>query len=236
MLILYNPVSTSPGKTVMPMSLLSLGAVLEGKYPYQIVDGNLINNHADTLIELLKSNRAAALGITVMAGPQLNQAVPLVKKIKANLPHLPIIWGGYFATQHTEAVLNSGYVDYVVRGQGELTLLELLDTLQNGGDLAAISGLSYRDGEQIVDNPTRPLASLEQFPILPYHRVDMSRYLQNNYISSRAIDYNSSFGCPFYCSFCAIVSMTNRGWMPESPQRMATTLGMLRDTYGINGV
>ena len=90
MLILYNPVSTSPGKTVMPMSLLSLGAVLEGKYPYQIVDGNLINNHADTLIELLKSNRAAALGITVMAGPQLNQAVPLVKKIKANLPTYPL--------------------------------------------------------------------------------------------------------------------------------------------------
>ena len=236
MLILYNPVSTSPGKTVMPMSLLSLGAVLEGKYPYQIIDGNLINNHADTLIETLKSSQATALGMTVMPGPQLNQVVPLVKKIKATLPHVPVIWGGYFPTQHSDVILDSGFVDVVVRGQGELTLLELLDALQNGGDLSAISGVSYRDGERIINNPTRPLVSLEQFPTLPYHRVDVPRYLQNNYISSRTIDYNSSFGCPFSCSFCAIVSMTNRGWMPESPERMESTLKMLRDTYGVNGV
>jgi anaerobic magnesium-protoporphyrin IX monomethyl ester cyclase len=53
MLILYNPVSTAPGKTVLPMSLLALGAVLEEKYPYEIIDGNLLADLANQLIDQL---------------------------------------------------------------------------------------------------------------------------------------------------------------------------------------
>lgn len=236
MLILYNPISTNPGKTVLPMSLLALGAVLEDRYPYEIVDGNLMSDHANRLVEIVKQKKATALGMTVMPGPQLNHAVPLVKKIKQALPDLPIIWGGYFPTQHHQAILESGYVDYAARGQGELTLLELLDALGNGGDLSAINGLSYRQGDRIINNPPRALTPVEKFPVYPYHRVEVDKYVQNNYVGTRALDQNSSFGCPFACNFCAIVSMTNRGWLPEPPERMAGTLKMLRDRYGVNAV
>jgi radical SAM superfamily enzyme YgiQ (UPF0313 family) len=234
MLILYNPVSTVPGKTVLPMSLLALGAVLEDKYDYKIVDGNLLVNHAGQLIDVLRTKKATALGMTVMPGPQLNHAVPLVKRIKAALPDLPIIWGGYFPTQHSDAVLQSGYVDYAVRSQGELTLLELLGVLQQGGSLSAIAGLSYREGGRVVHNAPRPLTPLDQFPIFPYHRIAVEKYVQRNYVGSRTLDQNSSFGCPFACNFCAIVSMTNRGWLPEPAERMAGTLKMLHDQYGVN--
>lgn len=234
MLILYNPVSTVPGKTVLPMSLLALGAVLEDKVPYEIVDGNLLTSQASQLIDILRAKKATALGMTVMPGPQLNHAVPLVKKIKAVMPDLPIIWGGYFPTQHSEAVLESGWVDYAVRSQGELTLLELWDTLQHGGSLSAIHGLSYRDGNRVVHNAPRALTPLDQFPVFPYHRIPVERYIQKNYVGTRTLDQNSSFGCPFACNFCAIVSMTNRGWLPEPAERMADTLKMLHDQYGVN--
>src|SRR6185503_19665090 len=134
----------------------------------------------------------------------------------------------------SEAILQSGYVDYAVRSQGELTLLELLEVLHQGGSLAAINGLSYRDGAKIVDNAPRALTPLEKFPIFPYHRVPVEKYIQRNYVGTRTLDQNSSFGCPFACNFCAIVSMTNRGWLPESAERMASTLKMLRDQYGVN--
>lgn len=234
MLILYNPVSTVPGKTVLPMSLLALGAVLEGQYDYEIVDGNLLTDHAAQLIQILNDKKATALGMTVMPGPQLNQAVGLVKQLRLALPALPIIWGGYFPTQHGDAILESGYVDYVVRGQGELTLLELLGVLKNGGNLADIHGLSYRQDDKIVHNLPRALTPLEKFPPFPYNRIPVEKYIQNNYVGSRTLDQNSSFGCPFACNFCAIVSMTNRGWLPESPERMATSLKMLHDNYGVN--
>jgi hypothetical protein len=236
MLILYNPISTTPGKAPLPLSLLALGAVLEDKYEYEIVDGNFLTDHANQLVQLLQDRRATALGMTVMPGPQLNHSVPLAKKIKEIMPDLPIIWGGYFPTQHSQVVLGSGYVDYAVRSQGELTLLELLDVIHNGGDRSAIHGLSYREGDRIIANPPRKLTPIEQFPTIPYHRVEVERYIQNNYVGARTLDYNSSFGCPFACNFCAIVSMTNRGWLPESPERMANTLKMLRDQYRVNAV
>ncbi|NJN95712.1 MAG: hypothetical protein HC875_17165 [Anaerolineales bacterium] len=234
MLILYNPVSTVPGKTVLPMSLLALGAALEDKYPYEIVDGNLMTDHANQLIDLLKAKKATALGMTVMPGPQLNQAVGLAKTVKTALPDLPMIWGGYFPTQHSDIVLESGYVDFTVRSQGELTLLELLNVLRDGGSLAGINGLSYREGDRIINTAPRVLTPLDQFPVFPYHRIPVEKYIQTNYVGSRTLDQNSSFGCPFACNFCAIVSMTNRGWLPESAERMAGTLKMLNQKYGVN--
>jgi len=236
MLILYNPVSTHPGKAPLPISLLSLGAVLEDKYNYEIVDGNLLTNPQESLVERIKETKATALGLTVMPGPQLNEAVPLSQKIKQLFPDISIIWGGYFPTQHTDVILQADYVDYTVTGQGELTLLELLDVLQNGGDLSSINGLAYRENGQIVQNAPRVLTPLEQLPTLPYHRVDVKRHIQNNYVGTRTIDHNSSFGCPFACSFCAIVSMTNRRWLPEPAERMANTLQYLQQTYNINAV
>lgn len=234
MLILYNPVSTHPGKAPLPISLLAVGAALEDKYDYEIVDGNLLADPDRQLLDILKEKPVTALGMTVMPGPQLNHSVALVKKIKAALPDLPIIWGGYFPTQHTDVILESGYVDYTVIGQGEQTLLELLAVLDNGGDLGAINGLAYRDNGQIKVNPPRGLISPEKFPLLPYHRVDVERYIQNNYVGTRTIDQNSSFGCPFACNFCAIVSMTNRRWLPETPERMADHLKLLKDRHGVN--
>lgn len=236
MLILYNPTSANPRQAPLPMSLLSLGAVLEGKYEYEIVDGNFLPDPATELPRILQQKKATVLGMTVMPGPQLNEAVPLVKRIKQTLPGLPIIWGGYFPTQHSDVVLQSGYVDYVATSQGELTLLELLNVLNNGGALSGVNGISYREGNRIKANPSRALTPLDNFPLFPYHRIDMEKYIRNNYIGSRTTDHNSSFGCPFACNFCAIVSMTNQRWLPESPQRMADSLQLLREKYGVNGI
>jgi radical SAM superfamily enzyme YgiQ (UPF0313 family) len=236
MLILYNPTSANPRQAPLPMSLLSLGAVLEGQYEYEIVDGNFLSDPATELLRILQEKKASALGMTVMPGPQLNEPVPLVKEIKQTLPDLPIIWGGYFPTQHSDVVLQSGYVDYVATSQGELTLLELLNVLNSGGALSDVNGISYREGNQIKANPSRALTPLDNLPLFPYHRIDMAKYVRNNYIGSRTTDHNSSFGCPFACNFCAIVSMTNQRWLPESPQRMADSLELLKEKYSVNGI
>ena len=69
------------------------------------------------------------LGVTVMPGPQLTDAVPLCRELKSRHPNLTIIWGGYFPTQHYDVCLKSGYVDYVVRGHGEVVFQSLIDRL-----------------------------------------------------------------------------------------------------------
>src|SRR6476659_7829118 len=133
MIILFNPQSAPPGKTYLPLSLLALGAFLEERYPYEIIDGNLIDDTASFIIERARQTEDKVLGVTVMPGPQLKQAVEVCRKVREVLPALAIVWGGYFPTEHPEVCLKAPYVDYIVKSQGEQTFIELLDLLLRPG-------------------------------------------------------------------------------------------------------
>src|SRR5262249_34117892 len=130
MIILFNPRSTKPRNRRLPLSVLALGAVLEGREAYEIVDGNLDDNPTATILRLIAERDVEMLGVTVMPGPQMAAAVDSCKEIRFRHPKLTIVWGGYFPSIYTDAALNAKYVDYVVRGQGEDTLLELLEALR----------------------------------------------------------------------------------------------------------
>lgn len=73
------------------------------------------------------------LAVTVMPGPQLQQAVPLCRELKRRHAHLLVVWGGYFPTQHWDVVLRAEFVDFVVRGHGEMVFLQLLGESQSRG-------------------------------------------------------------------------------------------------------
>jgi radical SAM family protein/B12 binding protein len=228
-----------PGKQPLPLSLLSLAAVVEGREPWCLVDGNLVPDAGAAIFERLSSappSAIALLAVTVMPGPQVTHAVSVCRRVRQACPHVPIVWGGYFPTQHADTVLTSGLVDFVVRSQGERALVELLDALKGRAPLATVSGLSWKDGGRIVHNPIGPTTPLDDLPDLPYARVDMTRYLHANYLGRRTVAYNSSFGCPFACSFCAVVAMSNRRWLAQSPARMERALRHLAATYGVDAV
>ena len=239
MIVLYNPLSTTPGKQPLPLSLMALAAVLEASEPWTLVDGNLVPDPAAAIIARLSDVPrllTPLLAVSVMPGPQLTQAVAVCARVKAALPHVPIVWGGYFPTQHAATVLRAPYVDFVIRSQGELALLQLVNVLRGGGLLNGVSGLSWKAGGDIVDNPVQPLVNLDDLPELPYHRVPMERYIHKNYLGDRTMVHNSSFGCPFACSFCAVVAMSNRRWLAQSPARMERVMRHLVATYGIDAI
>src|SRR5437660_8297511 len=129
MILFYNPKATKPRNRRFPLSILAIAAVVEGKEEYAIVDGNLDPSPTESLIELIKQHPVELLAVTVMPGPQTVGAVASCREVRARFPELPIVWGGYFASNYTAAVLNADYVDYAVRGQGEHTFLSLLDAL-----------------------------------------------------------------------------------------------------------
>ena len=239
MIVLYNPLSTTPGKQPLPLSLMSLAAVLGEDHPWTLVDANLISDPAAEILSHLRaasSSDARLLAVTVMPGPQLTQAVDVCRRVKGAMPGVPIVWGGYFPTQHADTVLASSFVDFVVRSQGEQPLLQLIAALRSGGSLSRVTALSWKSGTSVIHNPTGSLAPLDELPDLPYHRVDMARYLQPNYLGRRTVAHNSSFGCPFACNFCAVVAMSNRRWIAQSPARMEQVLKHLAATYGVDAV
>jgi radical SAM superfamily enzyme YgiQ (UPF0313 family) len=237
-LILYNPPSSAERKPVVPLSLLALGALLEGECTYQIVDGNLEHDALGTLDRLIRETGASILAVTVMPGPQLTHAVPLCRELKVRHPSLTVVWGGYFPTQHFDVCLRSEFVDYVVRGHGEVAFKTLVVALARGDDPSDQPGLAYRHPRsgQPWSNPLAPIPHPDQMPDFPYHRVDMGRYVRPSYMGSRTLPHHSSYGCPFFCNFCAVVNMVNGRWLAQSAERTARTVRTLVQDYGANGI
>jgi radical SAM superfamily enzyme YgiQ (UPF0313 family) len=237
MILFYNPKATRPKNRRFPLSILAIAAVIEGKEDYAIVDGNLDPDPTESLIAIIKRNPVELLAVTVMPGPQTVGAVASCREIRARFPSLPIVWGGYFASNYTAAALNANYVDYAVRGQGEHTFLELLEAVRGRRDLKDISGLSYKTADGAIrHNAERPMGRLDDFPWYPYHRLPAERYLLPTFLGKRTAVHQSSLGCPYRCNFCGVVTFSGSRQKMESPERTEGILRHLVQNYGIDAV
>ena len=237
MIVLYNPKATRYRNRRFPLSVLAIAAVLEGREDCAIVDGNLDPHPTESLIALLQEHRVELLAVTVMPGPQTVGAVASCREIRLRFPQVPIVWGGYFASNYTQAALNAGYVDFAVRGQGEHTFLELLDAIRGRRDLKSINGLSYKDADGTPHhNPERPMRSPDDFPWYPYHRVPVEKYLLPTFLGRRTAVHQASIGCPFRCNFCGVVTFSGSREKMESPARTESILRHLTQTYGVDAV
>jgi pyruvate-formate lyase-activating enzyme len=237
MIILYNPVNSPSKKPVLPMSLLALGALLEGKEDYRIIDGNLVADGLTSLREALRESGAGILGLTVMPGPQLSDAVPICKALKAEFPKLIIVWGGYFPSLHCDVVMKALYVDYVFRGHCEREFATFLLRFKRGEGISDLAGLAWRteDGE-IRLNPKPRLTDINEFPDFPYERVPMDRYMGNSFMGTRTVPHHSSYGCPFMCNFCAVVHQVSGRYSAQTAQRTTAVVERLVKRYGANAI
>lgn len=235
-ILLFNPVSTSPGKQRLPMSLLAIAAVIDADYTPELIDGNLIADPATYIIDRAKATGAKLLAVTAMPGPQLRQAYEVCQRVKTELPSLVILWGGYFATHHGQVCLESGLVDYVIEGQGEAPFRKFVDTVHHGGSFADVPSLVWNDSGHIRVNPRAPMVPLDNLPLYPYHRVNMADYRGKSYLGNAVLCHHTSFGCPFACSFCAVVKLVNQRWLPESPARVEQVTRMMVEQYGADGM
>src|SRR4051794_14660955 len=129
-ILLFNPKSAI-AKHRVPNSILNIAASVEGLYPWVIVDGNREEDPAGKIMEYLAGGTIKYIGITVMPGPQLKQAIPVSKMIRQYHPGVKIIWGGYFPTNQYKSVLDSGYVDFVINGPGDHCFPKLVTALEN---------------------------------------------------------------------------------------------------------
>jgi radical SAM superfamily enzyme YgiQ (UPF0313 family) len=136
--------------------------------------------------------------------------------------------------------LNSGYIDFVVNGPGEKTLPALLDALENNKPYELIRNLIYRSGEQIIKTPKDELYDPDELPSLPYKKLNqfypIQAYLGKTYLGTKTIAYHSSMGCPFKCSFCAVVPIYNARWRGKSAQLIYSDIKYLKENYGGNAI
>jgi hypothetical protein len=235
-IVLVNPASTHSPRKPLPMSVLAVASLLEGEFAYALVDGNVDADVLARIEAIAVSSTITAIGITVMPGPQLAQAVPLSRALKRRFPGVPVIWGGYFPSEHAGVVLRDGAIDFCIRGQGEISFRSLVRVLSGGGALDEIGGLSYVSNGRIAHCPIAPLVAFDDLPTWPYERLDMPQYFHRHYLGGRVGAHHSSYGCPHACSFCAVVGLANRRWVAESPERVEGVLRHFKSRYDADAI
>lgn len=239
--LLFNPKSANY-KHRVPNSILNIAASIEGRYEWTIVDGNCEADPYRRIVELLQTGEYRYIGFTIMPGPQTKQAIPFAKRIKEEFPNTYMIWGGYFPTNHYRIVLESGYVDFVINGPGDNAFPRLIDALDKNTPYELIKNLIYRgvDGG-IIKNAKEDLLEQDELAPLPYLKLNDiysidKYYLGKTYLGTRTLAYHSSIGCPFTCSFCAVVPTYEARWKAKSAQHVYNDVKFIKEKWGANAI
>ncbi len=193
-----------------PLALLALAPILERRgYRVEIIDSTIEPRFKERILEQL--DEAICLGISIVTGPMIEEAIEVSRAVKAKNPKFPVILGGWHPSTLAGQTLTASYVDVVVRGQGELALGEIVERLEAGEELDGIDGCSFkRSTGEVVHNPNRKTTYIQDLPPKSYHLIDLEPYARLS--RSRWVTYTSSHGCPYDCSFCSNASLYGRAW------------------------
>jgi anaerobic magnesium-protoporphyrin IX monomethyl ester cyclase len=238
-ILFFNPRSAN-GKYRIPNSILQVASSVEGICDWVIVDGNREKDPYQKMRDYLSTGEFRYVGFSVMPGPQLKQAIPYAKRIKEEFPDTRMIWGGYFATNQHKVVLNSGYVDFVINGPGDHAFPMLIRALEEGTPYELIRNLIYREGDKIIRNAKEDLIEQSTLPSLAYDKLGqlypLGGYLGKTYLGNRTAAYHSSIGCPFTCSFCAVVPIYEARWKAKPAEQVYADVKYLRDKWGADSI
>jgi len=199
-------------------ALTSLAGNVDPHHRVAVADLILVQRQVrETVTRLVGELNPEVVGLSIMTF-QRRTAGRIIELVRALRPGVKIVVGGYDPSLAPEAYEEMG-VDYLVRSEGEVTFRELLRAVEQGSGFDRIGGLSYRNGESWVHNPSRPPHRLEDKEIrLPKRDT---RVLKGYTMLGRQVDViETSRGCTFDCSFCSIIEMRGRNFHTYSFDRV----------------
>jgi radical SAM superfamily enzyme YgiQ (UPF0313 family) len=229
--VLYNPRAVF---YTMPLALLAVASELDpAKYEVIIVDGR-IDPEADRTV-LANLEGALCLGVTVLTGAPIADALHLSRAAKAARPDIPVVWGGWHPSMFGRQCLDESCVDVTVQAQGEATFAEIVERFAAGESLEGCKGCMFRRADGTVHvNPPRELLPLDRFQPHDYSLIPVERYYALK--RKRQLDYISSQGCNFRCAFCSDPFVYGRKWVGIEPSSMVAKLLQLWSTYRFDDV
>lgn len=239
-ILLYPKTGMDMGSTIAPPhALLTVAApILKAGYNVKLLDQRVESITEPILRDLITSD-CLAVGISTMSGTQVAFALGLAKLVRKVAPHVPIVWGGCHPSVAPEQTVAHPLVDVVAVGEGDNTMLEILDALSAKRSLCHVPGILYKDGPQVVKTLPRPLLNVEELLPTPWELVDPEAYIHRDmYIRERqrVLDIGqTSRGCPFDCAFCSSASIRERRWRAQSTERVIDDLKMAISRFNLDG-
>jgi len=225
--------------SMVPLSLLYLSAYLESKdIPVKILDGQIHDLDKQSLEMHIEQFNPNVVGISC-ATPLVYATSRIAKIVKAISPQITVVMGGPHPTVLPEETIADENVDIVVRGEGEITLFELVGAVERGTGLNSVLGITYRDNGTVLSTQNRPLnADLDSLPLPSRHLIPIGKYGPQIDIYSRLPWTNmlTSRGCPYNCIFCASRRVSGHKYRVRSAEKVVEEINVLIRDYGIRNI
>jgi anaerobic magnesium-protoporphyrin IX monomethyl ester cyclase len=177
-----------------------------------------------------------AIGVACMFSCQWPATRLLFQRIRRRFPDRPLILGGEHATALPELSLTQAPVDVAVLGEGEETIVELMEFVRGARPLEEIAGITFRRGDATATTGRRPrIRDVDAIPWPAWHLVDIERYMRFNQphgsARGRFMPMLATRGCPFECTFCSSPSMWTQRWIPREPRRVVDEMQAYVERY-----
>lgn len=236
---LINPPHTAIGSRIPddhlpPLGLLSIGGpLIDAGHQVTLIDAEF---GPLPIAEIIRQLLQQSPDVVLIGHSGSTSAHPtafgIAAAIKANAAGIPVIYGGVFPTYHWRDVLaETDVFDILVRGEGEETIVNLIDAIDNGRSLEQVHGIAFRDrrGEAIATQPARAIASLDSYRVA-FELIDHARY--SYWGGKRAVVMQFSRGCPHLCNYCGQRGFWTR-WRHRDPALFASEIARLYREHGV---
>lgn len=227
------------GAALPPLGLLYLAAAVEkAGYQAKVHDSDLLNSTVDDILNEIKYYRPDFIGIYCNTA-NYHRVIEYADSIK-KISTTPICLGGPHPIIEPAEVLINSAIDYVVLGEGEATIVELLAAILGGKNLRSVKGLGYKNSDnKIIINEMRELIQdLDSLPLPARHLVPIEKYRPSphHYLELPMTTMIASRGCPFGCLFCASRNVWGRKYRARSAAKVIEEIKFLIKTYGIKNI
>ncbi|WP_321491591.1 B12-binding domain-containing radical SAM protein [uncultured Desulfobacter sp.] len=244
----------------IPLGLAYIGAVLEkGGYDVSILDALIegfdreervssekirVGLSSSDIENLVRRASPDVVGISSMFTSQRKNVHELAGIVKKVNPKIPVIIGGAHPTAVPDALLEDSNIDVLVMGEGENTIIPLLECIENGRDFSNLDGVAYRDsqGRFVFQPKTSYIRDLDSIPFPARHLLPMEKYFSVGIRhggygkGKRSISIITSRGCPYRCNFCTAHKVFTRRPRLRSAENVLTEINQAIKAYNIDEI
>lgn len=246
-IFILNPLIYSKKRSIMnirprqPLSLAYIASLLLGKgHEIKLLDANILNYKVDKAVSEIKNFNPDILILTSTPvdrwecpNSRIDSVFEVIDKADVN----PTILTGSHGSSTPEWVFKKCNVQYIIRGEPEITVLNLVEAIRQKKDIEKIKGISYKVNDKIIHNENASrIENLDNLPLPAYHLLPMEKYRYGfPDLPQPFSTILTSRGCPFNCIFCLKIMFKDK-YIVRSPENVVKEIEYLVKNFGIKSI
>lgn len=231
----------NPEYGLPPMGILYIAAELQDAgHNVTVIDADIDGLTAQETSDRILKSQPDLVGFSIMT-PQVPCCLETCHILKKMVPDLPIVLGGaHLASTLDDIFTQSDDFDFVVNGEGEITMLEICNKMQQSSFpeyLKDVGGIIYKNekGDTTVNPPRAFFKELDEFTPIDYSLVDVFKYKIPTLPGPPVVGLMITRGCPFKCTYCDAPTTTGKKIRYHSPDRAVADIVRLNKQFGVRG-